>query len=162
MQPVQWAKLLLNLGNAVNALADLPLRDQLAQRSYRRCTALAQGEGLDVMQAAGIEPAPLMGLAPRRLVRVMTLPDALFRRLARRTLAVDPLARSSMWEDLQAARPTEVDELNGEVVRLAQRLGRTAPVNARLVALVHAAESGGRRHWSGPDLLAELRAAEAG
>lgn len=42
---VQWAKLLLNLNNAVNALSGLPLKSQLAQRAYRRCTALAQEEG---------------------------------------------------------------------------------------------------------------------
>lgn len=157
MLAVQWAKLLLNLANSVNALADLPLREQLAQRAYRRCVAAAQAEALDLMDAAGIEPARLMAISPRRLVRVLTLPDVLFRRLARRMLVIDPLARSSMWEDLQAGRPTEVDELNGEVVRLAQRLGRAAPVNARLAGLVHAAESGGRRRWSGPQLLAELR-----
>ena len=39
---VQWAKLLLNLNNAVNALSGLPLKSQLAQRAYRRCTALAR------------------------------------------------------------------------------------------------------------------------
>src|SRR5258708_28432522 len=32
---VQWGKLLVNLNNALNALADLPLRRQLAQRSWR-------------------------------------------------------------------------------------------------------------------------------
>ncbi len=156
MVPVQWAKLLLNLMNPINALADVPLRDQLAQRAYRRCLAGAQTEALDLMDAAGIEPARLMSISPRRLTRVLTLPDVAFRLLARRMLAIDPLARSSMWEDLAAGRPTEVDELNGEIVRLAQRLGRTAPVNARLVELVHAAESGGRRQWSGPELVAKL------
>ena len=40
MRAVQWAKLLLNLNNAVNALANLPLRDELAQRAYRRCVGL--------------------------------------------------------------------------------------------------------------------------
>jgi 2-dehydropantoate 2-reductase len=62
-----------------------------------------------------------------------------------------------MWEDLQAGRATEVDYLNGEVVRLAESLKRAAPVNARLVALVHAAEQGGRRDWTGEELLKELR-----
>jgi len=88
---------------------------------------------------------------------VLALPDALFRLVAAGMLAIDPLARSSMWEDLQARRATEVDWINGEIVRLAERLGRAAPVNARLVALVHAAEQGGRRRWSGAELLAALR-----
>ena len=72
-------------------------------------------------------------------------------------LAIDPLARSSMWEDLEAGRRTEVDWLNGEIVRLARGQDRAAPVNARLVELVRAAEAGGERNWRGAALLADLR-----
>jgi 2-dehydropantoate 2-reductase len=61
-----------------------------------------------------------------------------------------------MWEDLEAGRPTEIDYLNGEVVRLAESLGRRAPVNERLVDLIRAAETD-RRSWSGTDLLRELQ-----
>lgn len=154
--PVQWGKLLLNLNNPVNALSNLPLKAQLSQRAYRRCLALAQREGLDLLQRAGIVPARLTALPTAWLPRVLALPDGLFRLIAQRMLAIDPLARSSMWEDLQAQRPTEVDWINGEIVRLAQGLRRPAPVNARLVELVHAAEQGGRREWSGADLLAAL------
>lgn len=154
--PVQWGKLLLNLNNPINALSNLPLKAQLSQRAYRRCLALAQREGLALLLQAGIAPAKLTALPTAWLPRVLALPDALFRVIAQRMLAIDPLARSSMWEDLQAQRATEVDWINGEIVRLAQGLGRTAPVNARLVELVHAAEQGGRREWSGVDLLATL------
>ena len=52
-----------------------------------------------------------------------------------------------------------MDWLNGEVMRLAQTQSRTAPVNARLTELAKAAEQGGRRNWSGPELLATLRQA---
>ncbi len=153
---VQWAKLLLNLNNAVNALSQLPLKTQLAQRAYRRCTALAQEEGLRILTAEGIRPAKLTALPPAWIPRVLRLPDAWFRRIAGRMLAIDPLARSSMQDDLAAGRTTEVDWLNGEIVRLAQRRNADAPVNARLAALVHTAEQGGGREWSGDALLAEL------
>ncbi|HEU4948349.1 MAG TPA: 2-dehydropantoate 2-reductase [Kribbella sp.] len=156
--PAQWAKMLLNLNNAVNALSNLPLRDELAQHSYRRCFAAAQAEALSLLHAVGIVPARLVALPIDRMPGLLRLPDFAFRRLARRMLAIDPVARSSMWEDLQAGRRTEVDQLNGEVVRLAASIGRKAPVNQRLVELVHEAESGGRRSWSGPDLLAALTA----
>jgi len=43
---VQWGKLLLNLNNALNALADLPLRRQLAQRPWRQLFADQMAEGL--------------------------------------------------------------------------------------------------------------------
>lgn len=156
LRGVQWSKLLLNLNNAVNALAGVPLKEELSQRAFRRCVALAQREGLALLAAAKITPAKLK-LPPKAIPTLLSVPDFVFQRLAGKMLAIDPLARSSMWEDLEAGRPTEVDYLNGEIVRLAASLGRTAPVNARLVELVHAAEQGGRRDWKGEELLAELR-----
>jgi 2-dehydropantoate 2-reductase len=154
--PVQWAKLLLNLNNPINALSDLPLRDELSQRSYRRCLAAAQAETLELLDAGGITPAKLLPVPMHRFPAILRLPDFLFRRLAAKMLAIDPLARTSMWEDLEAGRTTEIDYLNGEVVRLAESLDRSAPVNAKLVALIRDAEVN-RRPWSGPDLLRELQ-----
>ncbi|HEY8471999.1 MAG TPA: 2-dehydropantoate 2-reductase [Natronosporangium sp.] len=154
----QAAKLLLNLNNAVNALSGRPLKEELSQRAYRRCLALAQREALAAYAAAGITPVKLTPLPPRRMPALLSLPDAVFTRVASRMLAIDPLARSSMWEDLEAGRATEVDYLNGEIVALARKHGRQAPVNQRLVDLVHQAERGGRRDWSGDELLAELTA----
>jgi 2-dehydropantoate 2-reductase len=161
MPPVQWAKLLLNLNNAVNALSNRPLKEELAQRAYRRCVALAQREALQLLDIARIRPARLTPLPPHWVPLMLSLPDAVFRRAANKMLEIDPLARSSMWEDLQAGRATEIDWLNGEVLRLAERLGRTAPVNARLLLLIREAESGGRREWGGEALLTELQQAAA-
>lgn len=156
MRAVQWAKLLLNLNNALNALSGLPLREELSQRAWRRCLALVQREALRVLEAAKIRPARLTPLPPGWLPRVLEWPDLLFRRIATSLLAIDPLARSSTWEDLQVGRRTEVDYINGEVVKLAETHGLRAPVNARLVALIREAEQQ-PRHWQGEALLAELR-----
>lgn len=160
--PMQWAKLLFNLNNAINALADLPLKEELSQRPYRRCLALAQSEALALLKQAGIKPAQLTPLPTAWIPSVLRLPDALFARLAGKMLAIDPLARSSMSNDLAAGRATEVDWINGEVLRLAEKLGRKAPVNERLSALIHAAEaSDARPSWTGKALLAELLKAAA-
>lgn len=140
MQAVLWAKLLINLNNPLNALSGLPLRDELAQRPWRRCLALLQREGLQVLKVAGIRPAQLTPLPANWLPSVLSLPDALFQRVAARMLAIDPLARSSTWEDLQIGRRTEVDYINGEIVRLAVSKGLRAPANAHIVALIRKAE----------------------
>jgi 2-dehydropantoate 2-reductase len=158
-RPVQWGKLLLNLNNAVSGLSGLTLREELSQRAYRRCLAMAQREALTAMKAAGIRPARLTALPPGLVPWLLGLPDWLFLRLAGSVLEVDPAARSSMIDALDAGRRTDVDWLNGEAVRLAGRQGMPAPVNRRLVELVHEAESGQRRRWSGPELLKELRSA---
>jgi 2-dehydropantoate 2-reductase len=78
--------------------------------------------------------------------------------LGAKALTIDPLARSSMSDDLAAKRVTEIDWINGEVLHLAARLGRQAPINARLCQLVRAAEQSlVRPSWSGEALLAALR-----
>ncbi|MEZ0066424.1 2-dehydropantoate 2-reductase [Streptacidiphilus sp. MAP12-20] len=162
MREVQYAKLLMNLNNAVNALSGLPLRAQLSDRSYRACLAQCQTEALAAYHAAGIRPAQLGAVRPTLTPVLLRLPDALFTRAAAKMLAIDAKARSSMWEDLQRGRLTEVDSLQGEIVSLATRHGRSAPGCARLVELVHEAEvagAGKARTWSGPELLAELRQA---
>jgi 2-dehydropantoate 2-reductase len=160
MPAVLSAKLLLNLNNALNALSNLPLKEQLSQRDWRRCLALAQREALAVFDAADMHPAKLTPLPPAWLPRVLEMPDSWFRRLASRLLAIDPVARSSMWEDLERGRSTEVDAINGEVVRLAAAHGVAAPVNARLVELVHQVEQA-RRAWTAQELLDDLRSRAA-
>ena len=159
MLSVQWAKLLLNLNNSINALSGLPLKAELSQRAFRKCIALAQAEALKLMKLEGIRPAKLTPLPPNWIPGLLKLPTWLFRLLVKKMLAFDPLARSSMWEDLEAGRITEVDWLNGEIVRLAGKMERKAPVNARLIALIREAEAGEKRHWSGEDLLSELKQA---
>lgn len=138
LKPVQWGKLLLNLNNPVNALSGLPLRAELMQRGYRQVFAALQREALAALAAAGITPAQVAAVPPQRLPTILSLPDWLFRRIAARMLRIDPQARSSMADDLALARPTEVDALCGEVVRLAHSHGRDAPLNQRIQALVEA------------------------
>ncbi|WP_344523921.1 2-dehydropantoate 2-reductase [Streptomyces albiaxialis] len=157
MREVQYGKLLLNLNNAVNALSGLPLREQLAQRAYRRCLAQCQEEALAVFRAAGVEPAHLGPAAPDLIIDVLRLPDDDYRQLAAASLDIDATARSSMWEDFQRGRPTEIDTLQGEIVALAAAHGLEAPANARMTALVHEAERAGEPpSWPGPELLAAL------
>ena len=150
MLAVQWGKLLLNLNNPINALSGLPLREQLLQRDYRRVLATLQAEALAALDAAGITPAQVASAAPRVLPHILRLPNWLFTRLAARLLRIDASARSSMWDDLQQGRGTEIDDLSGAVVRLAARHGLTAPRNAAITELVMAHRAGQR--WTGAAL----------
>jgi len=156
IESVMWSKLLLNLNNPVNALSGVPLLEELSQRDYRRCLALAQRETLQLLKAAGIPTVKLTALPMNLIPPLMSTPDWLFTRLAKQMLTIDPVARSSMWEDLQAGRPTEIDWINGEVVKLAERLGKDAPVNRKLVKLMHQRENQ-PRDWNAAELLNALR-----
>ncbi len=157
-EAVQWGKLLLNLNNAVNALSDLPLKQELSQHAYRKCLAMLMGETLQVLKKAKITPAKVSKLSPTLLPWVLSLPDFIFKRLASSMLKIDEQARSSMWEDLQHMRTTEVNELNGAVVKLAEQVGIHAPMNARMVQLIQDAERSKLRGISGEALLQQLQA----
>ncbi|MEV0292022.1 2-dehydropantoate 2-reductase [Nocardia sp. NPDC050710] len=161
LRPVRWAKLLLNLNNPINALSGRPLREELADRDYRRCLALTQAEALATMNRARIRPARLTPLPPALMTRLLTAPDGVFRRVAGKVLAIDPVARSSMADDLALGRKTEISWLCGEIVGLGAMVGMPTPVNQRLIELIVAAEQGDQRTWTGPELLEQLRAAAA-
>ncbi|KAA3450182.1 2-dehydropantoate 2-reductase [Mesorhizobium sp. SARCC-RB16n] len=141
MKAVLWGKLLMNLNNALVALSGLPLATELADRRWRLILASQIDEALRAMKASGIEPARIAGLRPALLPKVLKLPDWLFKLLARRMLAIDPEARSSMWDDLRRGRPTEINDLQGAVLRLAEKAGTSAPTVQRISALVRAAEA---------------------
>lgn len=143
LAPEQWTKLLVNLNNAVSALSDASTATLLLSPGYRKVIAALVREGLDVVRAAGVRPAKWNGVPLALMPRVLRLPTALVRVITRAQLKVDPAARSSMWQDLDARRPTEVDYLNGEIVRVAAQCGRTAPLNQRVVQLIRAAEVAG-------------------
>jgi len=100
----------------------------------------------------------LTKLPARWIPRLLTIPDGWFKRLAGSMLAIDPQARSSMWEDLNQQRMTEVPYINGAVVEAGRHLGIPTPVNAWLVEQIEAVE---RRHQRpgipAKEMLREIR-----
>ena len=142
MLGLAWGKLLINLNNAVNALSGRTLQDELRRRDYRRVFAASMREGLELLQRAEIEPATVGPISPSILPRIVNAPDWLFNSVFLKQWKIDSRARSSMADDLAAGRKTEIDFINGELVRLADRLQRAAPVNRAIVELVRRAEAG--------------------
>lgn len=154
MQSVQWGKLLVNLFNPVNALANMPIQAQLMQRDYRRVFAALQEEALTVLKAANIQPTQIAAVSPKLIPKLLRLPNWLFAVAAKGLLDIDPAARTSMCVDLQNARPTEIDDLCGAVVTLAEQSGVSAPLNQALCSLVKAHQPG--QDWSAQRLQREL------
>lgn len=163
MRPVIYGKLLLNLNNALNAISDLPLRQQLQQRAWRQLLAQMMEEWLACCKAEGVKPAQLTKLPPALLPRVLRLPNWLFSRIASAMLRIAPEARLSMWHDLQKAQATEIAFLNGAVLQVASTYGIAAPANQLVTQWVRQLEQHPDRHAgvaaiSAVALLQKLRA----
>ncbi|WP_281645218.1 2-dehydropantoate 2-reductase [Parendozoicomonas sp. Alg238-R29] len=137
---VQYSKLLLNLNNPINALSDLPLKQELETRKYRLQLAECIREGLEVYKAAGINTVKIGKVPVSWLPILLSAPDFLFKKLASAMLKIDPEARSSMWHDLQKKRVTEIDDLNGEIINLGQKHNITTPANSRIYQQIKQSE----------------------
>jgi 2-dehydropantoate 2-reductase len=116
----KWSKLLMNLGNALEAAVGTIERDSEVYRA-------ARAEGAAVLAAAGIDVASDEEDAARRgeLLRM-------------RRIAGERRGGGSSWQSL--ARGTgsiEADALNGEIVLLGRLHGVPTPVNALLQAVAH-------------------------
>jgi 2-dehydropantoate 2-reductase len=144
IRPMQWSKLVMNLNNAVGALTDVPTKELLFGDGYRRSLAVIMEEAIAVLRKSNTRTARLGPLPIRCFPFVLRLPAPLLRVIASAQVKVDPDARSSMWEDVSRGRLTEVDYLNGEIVRLAEANATTAPLNARIVSLIHDVEASGK------------------
>lgn len=142
VKAAEFGKLMLNLNNAINALSDLSLQQQLLQRPYRLLLAAAMEELLDLCRRLNIKSYSYTSIPNSYVPLLLQTPDWLFKRLAKKMLAISPDARSSMWDDIQAGKATEIDFLNGAVVTLAEQLKLEAPVNKLLVQLVKRKEQG--------------------
>ena len=140
---VQWGKLIVNLNNAINALSGLPLREQLARRDWRRLFADQIAEGLIAVRSEGIAPASPTPVPLSLTPHLLRLPDALFAIALAPAMKIDPHARSSMWEDLERRRRTEIDYLQGVITAIADRRGLKAPLSRRIVTLIREAEAKG-------------------
>ncbi len=120
-----WQKLLANC--AWNALS------AIAQRTYGEVAA--QPETLEVRRAVVREAVAVAAALGRRIDF-----EAAMAGLERIAPAM-PKTYSSTAQDLARGKPSEIDHLNGHLVRLGAQLGVPTPVNQALWALVKLAES---------------------
>lgn len=119
-----WAKLVLNCAyNAISAIAQLPYGKMIEGAGVRDLMRDVVEETLAVAKASGVRMAPDM------LERTLKLAGAM------------PTQYSSTAQDLARGKPTEIDHLNGFVVRKGEALGIPTPANRALHALVKLIES---------------------
>lgn len=124
-----WSKLVVNCAyNALSAISRLPYGSMIRGPGIEATMREAVAECLAVARAGGIE------LPADSWLQVRALADAM------------PTQSSSTAQDLARGRRSEIDHLNGHVVRLGDALGVPTPVNRTLYGLVKLLESEPQPH----------------
>lgn len=121
-----WSKLILNCaGNSVTAIARCSYGDAAREPHSRELMRATAREAADVARAAGIQLD-----AEELIARGVKFAESMGG------------ATSSTAQDLARKRKTEVDALNGVIVRRGRELGIPTPVNETLAALIKLIEAG--------------------
>ncbi len=149
---VHWSKLLLNnVGNGLEAMTGMPVSECMRHKAMRKTGIYTLREGFRTINKAGYHPVSLPGV-PRLILRFiifspMPLASWLLSRSMRQLKTL-----SSTLQSLQRGRPTEIDYLNGEIVRLGETTGMATPFNSRILETVKEVEKTGK--FFTPDELA--------
>lgn len=136
-----WGKLLINLANAIAALTHTTFRDLLSDIHLRRIFVGVLDEAIAVLDAAGIDFQLPMPLGPRAYRALLLHGGPLPWWLAQMRNGLREGAYPSMVADVEAGRVTEIDQLNGEILRLGSRHGIAVPYNRGLVQRVKQLQS---------------------
>jgi 2-dehydropantoate 2-reductase len=125
LRPAQWSKLIFNATvNGVAALTGLPHDEHFAGEPIGELVHALMAEGKAAAAAAGVQlqedPWEMNVLATQRGSK----------------------HSPSMLEDVRARRPTEVEPINGSLVRAAREHGVPVPLQETIYALVRGKEAG--------------------
>jgi len=120
-----WDKLLVNVATgALSGITQLPYGPLYAVAEIKSTALTAVAEAMAVAKAGGV----MLGF---------TEPEQAWERAAQ---GLPPEFKASMLQSLEKGSPTEIDFINGSVVRWGQRYGVPTPVNATLVACIKGIE----------------------
>jgi 2-dehydropantoate 2-reductase len=120
-----WSKLVINCAfNALSAVADISYGPMLEVEGTKDVVTRAVQEAITVARACGV------GMPEDLLAQILTIPDKM------------PNQKSSTAQDLARGKRSEIDFLNGYVVRKGAELGIPTPTNHALQVMVKLAERG--------------------
>ena len=137
----KWMKLLVNtMSLGPFALLGLPVQAGLSEPGMREIVVKIGQEAMLLGEALGFEPEPIMGLTKKEMRHSNRLPEKLLDTLVGH---IGPAARDCILQDFLKGRRTEIEMINGFIVKESERLGRAAPYNAAVTkvgAMISAGE----------------------
>jgi len=143
---MKWLKLFVNFNNCIPALLGKSMQETFADIDLCRLSVLLSKEGVDIVQKANIKLVSLPQFPAERISGLVNMPIEQASEIINKTLTTlskEPIY-GSILQSIMRKRTSEIDYINGEVVRLAKQLGIDAPLNNRIVELVHQVENSGK------------------
>lgn len=157
IREMKWLKLFLNLNNCLPALTGKSMQETFSHLEICKVSIRLLHEALMVVDQVGVKLKSLPDFPIERLRALTGMPLEEASKLFSQTmtnLSKEPLY-GSILQSIQRGKPSEIDYFNGEIVYLGGQIGVAAPLNEKLVRMVHKVERGGE--FSNPEeILSEV------
>ncbi len=143
---MKYLKLFVNFNNCIPALVGKSMQETFADMDLCRLSILLLQEGLSIIKDAKIELTSMPNFEKEKLFGLAALPieqSAAIMNKTLTTLSKEPLY-GSILQSIMRGKTSEIDFINGEVVQLAKHLHLKAPLNEKIVDMVHEVERTGK------------------
>jgi 2-dehydropantoate 2-reductase len=147
IEGAMWSKLVINsLTNSMNALTNKPLNECVRDPVISDFAVAQLKESFGVVREAGIPLINMPGAPMKLFSRALALPAFLGKMILRKNLGGDEQAAivTSTLQSLLRRQPTEIDYLNGEFVRLGEKIDYPTPINRAIVEAIKQIEKTGK------------------
>ena len=143
---MKWLKLFVNFNNCIPALTGKSMQETFADMDLCRLSILLLREGVAIVRKNGVQLVSLPQFPAERIYGLVNMPLDQAAGIINKTLTTlskEPLY-GSILQSIMRDRASEIDYINGQVVRMVRNPKDEAPLNARVVELVHQVERGGK------------------
>ena len=139
---MKWLKLFVNFNNCIPALTGKSMQETFADMDLCRLSILLLKEGLAIVQKNGIQLVSLPKFPADRVHGMANMPLEQAAGIINKTLTTlskEPLY-GSILQSIMRGRTSEIDYINGQVLKMVGSPKDEAPLNARVVEMVHQVE----------------------
>ncbi|MCM8796298.1 MAG: 2-dehydropantoate 2-reductase [Candidatus Omnitrophica bacterium] len=157
IQGMKYLKLFINANNCIPAILGVSIQKAFSDINVSCVAMQIWKEGWEIVNKGGIKLVSLPDFPLERLTKLVSLPAVQSAGIysgIMTTLSKEPLY-GSVLQSIKRGRPSEIDYLNGEFVRLAEKYGLDAPLNKKMVEMVHEVEKN-RKFFSREEFFREI------
>lgn len=155
---MKYLKIFVNANNCIAGILGISMQEAFNNIEISKISMAIWKEGLDVVLKAGINLVSLPDFPLERLTKLTSLPlveaAGIFSEIMV-NLSREPLY-GSILQSIKRNRTSEIDYINGEFVNLAKQRNLKAPLNERLIEMVHQVEKT-HRFFSKEELINNLK-----
>ncbi|MBM3249587.1 MAG: 2-dehydropantoate 2-reductase [Candidatus Omnitrophica bacterium] len=155
---MKYLKIFVNANNCIPAILGTSMQEAFSNPRISRISIAIWKEGLDIVGRSGISLTSLPDFPLERLTALAALPldeaAKIFSGIMS-NLSKEPLY-GSILQSIKRGRTSEIDYINGEFSRLAETQNLAAPLNKKLVEMVHSVEQN-KKFFTPDELVSSTR-----